>query len=115
MNSYYSYKPVSIGSNDSILLWLVRMSVYFDFEIQPSSHQQISSHEQTAWHNSFALLAVSSKTESIQPGGIVTAGVVNVFLDEGELIEDATMQRQCMASLIKWHPLLKVSSQCWPN
>ena len=89
------------------------MSVYFDFEIKPSSHQQISSHEQTAWHNSFALLAVSSKSEFIQPGGIVSAGVVNVFLDEGELIEDATMQRSCMASLIKWHPLLKVRLSCY--
>ena len=89
------------------------MSVYFDFEIRPSSHQQISSHEQTAWHNSFALLAVSSKTEFIQPGGIVSAGVVNVFLDEGEIIEDATMQRPHMASLIKWHPLLKVSKLCF--
>lgn len=84
------------------------MSVYFDFEIKPSPHQQISNHEQSAWHGTFALLAVSSKSEYIQPTGLVSAGVVNVFLDEGELIEDANMQRPCMASLMKWHPTLKV-------
>ena len=84
------------------------MSVYFDFEIKQSPHQQISNHEQTAWHDSFALLAVSSKSEYIQTTGLVSAGVVNVFLDEGELIEDANMQRPCMASLMKWHPTLKV-------
>ena len=42
-------------------------------------------------------------------------GVVRLFTDDGELIEDATIQRTAFPTALQWHPTLKLLATGWSN
>lgn len=82
------------------------MAVYFDHKIQAPS---IALHTDIAWHSNYPLLAVASKNEPD------VAGSVNFYLDEGELVEESSIQRSSLVATITWHPVRKILAIGWQS
>eukprot|EP00794_Sanderia_malayensis_P006805 gene6805-7574_t len=82
------------------------MAVYFDYQIQSPS---LAKHSIIACHPHFGLVAVASENEP-KAGGAVT-----LYLDEGEHLEESTIQRSFECTAIKWHPSRKVLGIGWAN
>ena len=102
------------------------MAVYFDHRIQSDGVSASSAvHHAIAWHPYFSVLAVASKDENNDADGCV-----NFYLDEvrtrcaliryryiifpqGELVEDASIQRSVSVQCMQWHPEKKIIAIGW--
>lgn len=82
------------------------MAVYFDHKIQSPS---VALQTDIAWHSSYHLLAVASKNEPD------VGGSVNFYLDEGELVEESSIQRSSLVTAITWHPVRKILAIGWQS
>ncbi|RMX59262.1 hypothetical protein pdam_00005737 [Pocillopora damicornis] len=82
------------------------MAVYFDHKIQAPS---VAIQTDIAWHNNYSLLAVASKNEPDMGGS------VNFYLDEGELVEESSIQRSSVVTAIVWHPVRKILAIGWQS
>lgn len=83
------------------------MAVYFDYKIQSSLVE--AKHELICWHRSFPLLAVASTTSN------ETKGVVSLYLDEGEALENSGVEKSILPTCLAWHPTRKVLAVGWMN
>lgn len=82
------------------------MAVYFDHKIQAPS---VGIQTGIAWHKNYTLLAVASKHDPS------IAGSVNLYLDEGEHVEESSIQRSSFVSSFAWHPVRKIIAIGWES
>ncbi|EDV20700.1 uncharacterized protein TRIADDRAFT_60914 [Trichoplax adhaerens] len=82
------------------------MAVYFDKKLNAPSE---GFNTKIAWHTVSQLLAVAVK------GRDEVSGEVNIYSNEGELMEDITIQKQSSVSYIEWHPHRDVLAVGWDN
>ncbi|KAM7433446.1 hypothetical protein ABFA07_016329 [Porites harrisoni] len=82
------------------------MAVYFDHRIQSPA---VAIQTDIAWHSSYPLLAVASKNEPD------VGGSVDFYLDEGELVEESSIQRSSLVTAIAWHPVRKILAIGWQS
>lgn len=91
-----------------LVLCGIKMAVYFDYPIQKAGLGASLTHHTVEWHSSFAVLAVASKNESTDADGCV-----NLYLDEGELVEDASIHRSAVVECMQWHPSRRIIAVGW--
>eukprot|EP00051_Salpingoeca_urceolata_P027733 m.483017 g.483017 ORF g.483017 m.483017 type:complete len:1380 (-) comp22745_c0_seq1:34-4173(-) len=82
------------------------MAMFFSFPVQaPSAYSPTTA----AWHNEHPILAVAAREQQHDED----TGVVNLFTDDGEHIDDGTLQRVAQPSVIAWHPTQRLLAVGW--
>ncbi|XP_015230607.1 PREDICTED: intraflagellar transport protein 140 homolog [Cyprinodon variegatus] len=82
------------------------MSVYFDHRIKAPENSNHPSY--LTWHSTLPILAVASSS----PG---SGGSVDLYLQQGECVEDCHVERAHQATVLRWHPLKPVLALGWEN
>ncbi|XP_074648558.1 intraflagellar transport protein 140 homolog [Tubulanus polymorphus] len=81
------------------------MAVYFDRKLESNV---LGNHVYTEWHSTQSILAVASYSAA-------SGGTINLYLDEGEHLPNATIERQCPPTCLTWHPTKKILAVGWDS
>ncbi|XP_065176565.1 intraflagellar transport protein 140 homolog [Sycon ciliatum] len=86
------------------------MSVYFNYSLATGVAHP--AHVDLAGHPQYSILAVACEGTSHagQP-----LGVVNVFKEDGNAIEGASVHRSCPPVLLEWHPVQRLLAVAWKS
>ncbi|XP_077482190.1 intraflagellar transport protein 140 homolog isoform X1 [Stigmatopora argus] len=82
------------------------MAVYFDHRVETPENCKEPS--QLKWHPVLSLLAVASRNST-------TGGNVNIYLQQGENVENCRVERAHRATVLCWHPIKPVLALGWEN
>uniref|UniRef100_A0A3B3CB02 IFT140 first beta-propeller domain-containing protein n=1 Tax=Oryzias melastigma TaxID=30732 RepID=A0A3B3CB02_ORYME len=82
------------------------MAVYFDHRIEAPESSDAPC--QLTWHSTLPVLAVASKSPS-------SGGNVDLYLQQGEHVENCHVERPHQPMVLHWHPLKPVLALGWEN
>uniref|UniRef100_A0A7N6FI41 Intraflagellar transport 140 homolog (Chlamydomonas) n=1 Tax=Anabas testudineus TaxID=64144 RepID=A0A7N6FI41_ANATE len=82
------------------------MAVYFDHRIEAPESTDVPS--QICWHSAVPVLAVASNRAT-------SGGTVDLYLQQGEYVENCHLERSHQPTVLRWHPTKPVLALGWEN
>ncbi|KAM9716097.1 intraflagellar transport protein 140 homolog isoform 2-T2 [Menidia menidia] len=82
------------------------MAVYFDHRVDAPENVDVPI--TLAWHSTIPILAVASSSPA-------AGGNVDLYLQQGEYVENCHAERPHQPTVLRWHPSKAVLAQGWEN